>query len=63
MQQETVLYRLTDASGRLLQTKTITAVKGRNTLQLDVSKYAAGVYFVTMSNEKNETKTLRFNKE
>jgi hypothetical protein len=57
------IIKLTDVSGRILQTKTITAVKGRNTLQLDISKYAAGVYFIMMSNEKNETKTLKFTKE
>jgi hypothetical protein len=57
------IIKLTDVSGRILQTKTIIAVKGRNTLQLDVSKYAAGVYFVTMSNEKNEIKTVTLNKE
>jgi hypothetical protein len=54
---------ITDASGRVIQTKTVTAVEGRNILQLDVSKYAAGVYFVTLSNEKNETQTLRFSKQ
>jgi hypothetical protein len=55
--------KITDISGRVIQTKTITAVKGRNTLQLNISKYAAGAYFVTLSNEKNETQTLRFGKE
>ena len=57
------VIKIIDVSGRILQTKTITAVKGRNTLRLDVSKYAVGVYFVTLSNEKNETQTLKFNKE
>jgi Leucine-rich repeat (LRR) protein len=55
--------QLTDVSGKILHTKTVTAIKGKNLMQLDVSKYGAGVYFVTISNEKNETQTLRLNKE
>jgi Leucine-rich repeat (LRR) protein len=55
--------QLTDVSGKILQIKTVTAIKDKNLMQLDVSKYGAGVYFVTISNEKNETATLRLNKE
>jgi len=57
------IVRLTDISGRVLQTKTITAVKGVNTLQLDVSKYAKGIYLVTITNEKNECRAVKLNKE
>jgi hypothetical protein len=57
------VIKITDVLGKTIQTKTITAVNGRNTMQLDVSKYAAGVYFVTLSNQKNEKQTLRFSKE
>jgi len=55
--------KLTDISGRVLQTKTVTAVNNKNTVQLNVGRYAPGVYFVTVSNEKNETQTLRLNKQ
>ncbi len=55
--------KLTDVSGKILQIKTITATKDKNILQLDISRYAAGVYFITITNEKNEAQTLRLNKE
>ena len=57
------ILRLTDVSGRVVQTKTIVGTKGRHTVQLDVSKYAKGVYLVTITNEKNERRTLQLNKE
>jgi hypothetical protein len=58
--------KLADASGNILQTKTNVAVSNntnRNTIQLDVSKYAAGVYFITIVNERNESHTIKLNKE
>ena len=55
--------KLTDISGTVLQTKTGTGVNDKNILQLDVSKYAAGVYFVIISNGQNEMQTLRLTKE
>jgi hypothetical protein len=54
--------KLTDISGTVLQTRTVVAVKGANLIQLDVSRYAAGVYFVTLINEKNQAQTLQLNK-
>jgi hypothetical protein len=55
--------KLTDVSGITLQTKTVTAVKGTNIVQLDVSRYAAGVYFVTLINESKQTQTIQLNKQ
>ena len=57
------IIKLTDVSGRVLKTKTVAGTKGRNTVQLDVSKYAKGVYLVTIVNEKKENRTLQLNKE
>jgi len=54
---------ITDVSGKTLQTKTGVAVKGTNVIQLDVSKYASGIYLVTITDEKNKKQTLRLNKE
>ena len=55
--------KLTDVSGRVLQTKTIVAAKGRSIVKLDISKYAKGVYLVTIVNEKNESQTKKLNKQ
>ena len=56
--------KLADASGNILQTKTNVAISNnRNTIQLDVSKYVAGVYFITIINEKNESRTVKLKKE
>ncbi|HEX5154329.1 MAG TPA: T9SS type A sorting domain-containing protein [Parafilimonas sp.] len=54
---------LTDISGKILQTKKITASSGNNTLQLDVSKYPDGLYMITIVNEKNESRTIKLKKE
>jgi hypothetical protein len=55
--------KLTDVSGITLQTRTVMAVKGANVIQLDVSRYAAGVYFVTLSNELKQTQTIQLSKQ
>jgi hypothetical protein len=54
---------LTDVSGTVLQTKTAIAVKGTNIIQLDVNRYATGVYFVTLINELKQTQTRQFHKQ
>jgi len=47
----------------VLQTKAGVAIKGTNIIQLDVSKYASGLYLVTITDGKNRKQTLRLNKE
>ena len=54
---------ITNVSGKILQTKTGVALKGENTTQLDVSKYANGIYSITISDEKSRKQTVRLNKE
>jgi len=55
--------KLTDVSGNVLQTKTGVALKSTNTMQLDVSKYARGIYFITISNAQKPIQTFKLNKE
>ena len=54
---------ITNVSGKILQTKIGVALKGENTIQLDVSKYANGIYSITIIDEKNKKQTVRLNKE
>jgi Leucine-rich repeat (LRR) protein len=54
---------LTDLSGKTLQTKTGIANKSSNTVQLNVSNYASGMYLITINDEKNRKQTLRLSKE
>ena len=54
---------VSDISGKILQNKTGIALKGLNTIQFDVSKYAGGVYFIIISDEKNNKQTIRLNKQ
>ena len=54
---------ITNVSGKILQTKTGVALKGENTIQLDVSKYATGIYSITIGDEKSRKQTVRLNKE
>jgi Leucine-rich repeat (LRR) protein len=55
--------KLTDVAGNVLQTKSVTAFKGENTIQLNVSKYAAGTYFITLTNQQKQSQTLKLNKQ
>ena len=52
-----------DVSGKILQTKTGIAIKGSNIVQLNVSKYANGMYLITIMDAKNKKQTVRLNKE
>ena len=54
---------LSAISGKILQTKTGIAIQGINNIEFDISNYAAGIYLVTINNEKNKTQTLRFTKQ
>jgi hypothetical protein len=54
---------IADISGKVLQTKTGVAIKGANIIKLDVSKYASGIYLITIVDEKNRQQTLKLNKE
>ncbi|MBV9960978.1 MAG: T9SS type A sorting domain-containing protein [Parafilimonas sp.] len=54
---------VTDVSGKILQTKTAFASKEINSVQLDVSKYASGLYYITINNETNLSQTLSLSKQ
>ena len=57
------VIKVTNLYGAVLQTKTVTGAIQHNTIPLDVSNYAAGMYFITITNDKNETKTITLNKQ
>jgi Leucine-rich repeat (LRR) protein len=57
------IVKLIDNSGQILQTKTVNTIKDGNKLQLDVSKYAAGIYLVSIMDEHNKTEVVKLNKE
>ncbi|MEP6466043.1 MAG: T9SS type A sorting domain-containing protein [Parafilimonas sp.] len=55
--------KVVDFSGKLMQIRTGIAVNGeKNMLQLDASKFANGLYMVTISDEKNNNQILKINK-
>ncbi|MGI8951329.1 MAG: T9SS type A sorting domain-containing protein [Chitinophagaceae bacterium] len=55
---------VTDLSGEILQTKTgVSSIKQQNFIQLNVSNYSSGIYFITITDEKNKKQTLKLNKE
>lgn len=57
------IIELTDISGKLLQTKTITAISGTNKIGVDINRYAQGVYIITITDSGNNKRTLKFTKE
>jgi hypothetical protein len=48
--QSNALLSLHDAAGRLITQQNINTTSGNNELLLDVSKYAAGIYFLSINN-------------
>ena len=58
-----VVLKLSDANGNLLQTKDVTASKGLNRITIDVSQYTAGLYFITLIDDKKQVQTLSLNKQ
>ena len=48
--QSNALLSLHDAAGRLISQQNINTTSGNNELLLDVSKYAAGIYFLSINN-------------
>ncbi|MEO8712521.1 MAG: T9SS type A sorting domain-containing protein [Parafilimonas sp.] len=54
---------ITDVSGKVLQTKNGTAVVGKNNVMIDVSKYAQGMYMITLTDDEHGKRTLKLNKE
>ncbi len=58
------VIEITDMNGKILQTKTGTSIdKKQNTVQLNVSSYASGMYLITIVDEKNKKQTLKLNKQ
>jgi len=53
---------VTDMSGKILQTKSATTTKAQNTIELNVSNYAPGIYLVTVIDEKQRS-SIKLNKE
>lgn len=49
-------------SGQLVATKDVAAIKGMNTIKLDVANFAAGTYYVTL-NDGNNVVTTKFVKQ
>ena len=52
-----------DALGKTLQTLSGISNDSNNIIQLNVSKYASGIYLITICDEKNRRQILRLNKE
>jgi hypothetical protein len=57
------IVKLMDNSGKMLQTKTINTTKDGNKLQINVSRYAADIYFISITDEQNKTEIVKLNKE
>jgi hypothetical protein len=49
-------------TGKILQTKSSTASKAQNTIDLNVNNYSPGIYLVTVIDEK-QRRSIKLNKE
>lgn len=61
-QKEDFTLELIDATGRIVYSNSITAEKGINSTDLDLSRFNQGVYFVSLTN-KSEVLQTKFIKE
>jgi hypothetical protein len=55
--------KLTDISGKVLQTKTGVTNNGENKIMLNVSKYAQGIYLINLTDEEHGKRMLKLNKQ
>lgn len=58
-QKENNVLILTDMVGHVYLQKDLVAEEGENYTELDMSKYASGIYFITLMKEDSESKTIR----
>ena len=49
-------------TGKILQTKSATATKAQNNIELNVNIYVPGIYLVTVIDEK-QRRSIKLNKE
>ena len=54
---------ITDILGKTLLTKIGVGIKEKNTIQLDVNKYASGTYLITITDSKGNKQSSKFVKE
>jgi hypothetical protein len=59
---EAYTIQLTNAAGKILQTKTGTSVAGENKVLINVSGYTQGLYFITLLNNEQGKITIKLNK-
>ena len=57
------IIQLSNVSGKILQTKTGTAVSGINNIRFDVSNYTSGIYIITFIDDKKQKHNLKLNIE
>jgi hypothetical protein len=54
---------VTDFSGKILMSKTGISSAAKNTFQLDVSRFASGMYNIIITDENNNRQRLKLNKQ
>ena len=61
-QQTIASIKIVDVAGKLINERTVETVDGLTNLQIDIRTYAAGTYFLTVTQD-NQSATTRFIKE
>ncbi len=54
---------ITDFSGKILLSKTGISSATKNTYQFDVSKFASGIYYITITDENDNKQELKLNRQ
>jgi len=49
---EDVVISLTDATGRILSSESVSTVSGNNSLTIDLTTYSSGIYFITIQSDE-----------
>jgi hypothetical protein len=56
------LVELIDISGKVLEAKKLTTINDKNKLQLDISNYLQGLYFINIVDDKRRKQLVKFDK-
>jgi hypothetical protein len=62
-QSKNIEFRLFDATGKLVATKSVTSAKGNNTYTMDMEKFACGTYQLHVADNKGYNNMFKITKQ
>lgn len=57
------VFELTEINGKVLLHKEVNVLKGTNNIQIDLNRYAKGIYFINIIDTEKRKQSIKLNKE